>query len=152
MSLGTADESETLAARLEGLDLDDPDDVEKVWARFTEVEKATFLQASKSGTLGAMLGPAWVPWWHCEAPAAALSTAPAVEELPYDSTAATVPQGGTDDALAAAVKEAGEETARPKVVWAREGGVRAQRVGACGVIVDQVDVLCVLWAGMQLQV
>lgn len=51
---------QSLAERLEGLDLDA--DTEVVWERLTEEEKAEFAQILKSENLG-LLVPSWQPWW-----------------------------------------------------------------------------------------
>ena len=54
---------QTLAARLEGLDLAKEADVEKIWALLTPKEREEFTAAVSSGALTAALEP-WQPWWQ----------------------------------------------------------------------------------------
>ncbi|CAB3382450.1 Hypothetical predicted protein [Cloeon dipterum] len=54
-----ASESEDLAARLAGIDLNNP---ELVWQKLSEEEKAEFQSIIASGDAGQIV-PAWEPWW-----------------------------------------------------------------------------------------
>ncbi|XP_071842894.1 zinc finger HIT domain-containing protein 2-like isoform X2 [Apostichopus japonicus] len=55
-----SDDEQSLAERLQGVDLDADPDV--VWERLTESERLEFAQILKSENLG-MLVPSWKPWW-----------------------------------------------------------------------------------------